>query len=79
MHLYTHTQGRLCVPVLNVTPVIGNVDEKAQLSVLTNTQAALSPLPFILPYLLLRSHCSLFLHLIPRPSQISLFFLFASS
>lgn len=40
---HTHTDRRVCAPMLNVTPVIGNVDEKAQLSLLTNTQTTSSP------------------------------------
>lgn len=76
---HTHTDRRVCAPMLNVTPVSGNVDEKAQLSLLTNTQTTSSPLSFILLSLLLLSHHSLFLHLILRPSQISPFFLVASS
>lgn len=79
VHTHTHTDRRVCAPMLNVTPVIGNVDEKAQLSLLTNTQTTSSPLSFIFLSLLLLSHHSLFLHLILRPSQISPFFLVASS
>ena len=41
-HTHTHTEQDVCVPKLNVTPVIGDVDEKAQLSVLTNTPSSLS-------------------------------------
>lgn len=66
---HTHTDRRVCAPMLNVTPVIGNVDEKAQLSLLTNTRTTSSPLSFILLSLLLLSHHSLFLHLILRHSK----------
>ena len=66
-HTHTHTQQDVCVPKLNVTPVIGDVDEKAQLSVLTNTPSFLS--------------LSLSLHRPPLPprSLISPFFLSVSS